>query len=58
MTPCTIHNNNYLPKVASKSSHGLSDVEVLSLGVVSLNRLPPDDRIGPEKVANVFLYYP
>ena len=58
MTPCTIPNNTCLQKVAIKLSHGLPDVEVLPLGVVSLAELHPDGRRGPEKVANDSLYYP
>ena len=58
MTPCTIPNNTCLPKVAIKLSHGLPDVEVLPLGVVSLAELHPDGRRGPEKVTNDSLYYP
>ena len=51
-TPSTIPSNTYLPKVAVKSSHGLPDVKVLPLGIVSLAGLHPDGRRGPEKVLN------
>ena len=49
MSPCTIPNNTSKPKVAVKSSHGLPNIEVLPLGVVSLYGLHPDGRMGLEK---------
>ena len=52
ITLSTIPNNTYLPKVTVKLSHGLPDVEVLPLGVVSLAGLHPDCRRVAEKFPN------
>ena len=58
MTSYTILINSYLAKDAVKSTSGLADVEVLTLGGASLAQLHPDGcQGGHEKVANNFLRY-
>ena len=58
MTPSTIPNNTYLVKVAVELSHGLPDVKVLPLGVVSLAGLHPDVRRGVWSKFQMTQYYP